>query len=315
MILTVTLNSAIDKVLLIDEFTPGFPMQAKKVIISVGGKGLDSSVVLSHLAVKTVGLTFVAGENGRTLIELLDGYGIIPEAIWVDGETRICYVISEANNGQVSHIKFGELLIEQDHVNQFMQVFTGRLSSCNWLICAGSIPKSLSDSFYGTLVQRAALAGVPTLIDACESAIMDALPFKPAIVKMNWDEFEKTFGITSNRIEDLITAADQVYYQHHLENLVLTCGGEGIIAITREGIYHARAPLQKVVNAAGAGDGVSAALVWRLSLGDRWVEALRWAGATAAAVVLTEGTADCNLREVQNILPDVVVKNLTKTSL
>src|SRR3990170_943994 len=135
MILTVTLNSAIDKVLLIDEFTPDFPMLAKKVIVSVGGKGLDSSVVLSHLAVETVGLTFVAGENGRVLIDLLDGYGIISEAIWVNGETRICYVIAETNNGQVSHIKSGELLIEQDHINQFMQVFTRWLSSCNLVIC------------------------------------------------------------------------------------------------------------------------------------------------------------------------------------
>src|SRR3972149_4065966 len=230
MILTVTLNSAIDKVLLIDEFKPNFPMQAKKVLLSVGGKGLDSSVVLSHLGVKTIGLTFVAGENGRTLIELLDGYEIIPEAIWVRGETRICYVIAETNTGKVSHIKFGEMLIDQDHVDQFMQVFTNRLSSCSWLICAGSIPKSLSNSFYGTLVQRAALAEGPTLVDACESAILDTLPYKPAIVKMNWDEFEKTFGITANRIEDLITAANQAYYQHHLENLVLTCRGEGIIA-------------------------------------------------------------------------------------
>ncbi|OGO63259.1 MAG: hypothetical protein A2Z45_03135 [Chloroflexi bacterium RBG_19FT_COMBO_55_16] len=315
MILTVTLNSAIDKVLLIDEFKPNFPMQAKKVLLSVGGKGLDSSVVLSHLGVKTIGLTFVAGENGRTLIELLDGYEIIPEAIWVRGETRICYVIAETNTGKVSHIKFGEMLIDQDHVDQFMQVFTNRLSSCSWLICAGSIPKSLPNSFYGTLVQRAALAGVPTLVDTLESASIEALPYKPAIVKMNWNEFERTFNVKTTRLEDLFAVARQVFHQHHLENLVLTCGVDGIIAITQEGIYHVRAPLQKVVNAAGAGDGVSAALVWRLSLGDRWVEALRWAGATAAAVVLTEGTADCNFRDVQNILPHVVVKNLSETSV
>src|SRR3989304_5971473 len=88
MILTVTLNSAIDKVLLIDEFTPDFPMQARKVIISVGGKGLDSSVVLSHLAVETVGLTFVAGENGRGLIDRLDPKIVIQFVLRNLGRTR-----------------------------------------------------------------------------------------------------------------------------------------------------------------------------------------------------------------------------------
>ena len=89
MILTVTLNSAIDKVLLVDEFTPGLPMQAHKVVTSVGGKGLDAAVTLRHLGVETVGLAFVAGENGRQLAGLLESYGILPELIVAVGSQDI----------------------------------------------------------------------------------------------------------------------------------------------------------------------------------------------------------------------------------
>jgi fructose-1-phosphate kinase PfkB-like protein len=80
--------------------------------------------------------------------------------------------------------------------------------------------------------------------------------------------------------------------------------------VTEEGSFLATSPPLEEVNAAGAGDGVSAALVWRLSLRDRWPEALRWAAATGAAVVLTEGTAECRPEDVQRIYANTAVREI-----
>ena len=311
MILTVTLNSAIDKVLLVDEFTPGLPMQAHKVVTSVGGKGLDAAVTLRHLGVETVGLAFVAGENGRQLAGLLESYGILPELVWVDGETRICYVIAESKTQRLSHIKVGELQISSQQLQQFLNTYKKRLAGASWVICAGSIPPSLPGSFYGILVQSASQAGVRVLVDGSQEAILATLAYHPAIIKMNWEEFIWTFKKDSDSFEDLVSKARQVYSQQNLTSLIITCGSRGILAFTQEGNFHARAPIQPVLNAAGAGDAVSAALAWRLSLDDAWPAALKWAAATAAAVVLTEGTADCRLRDVQAIYPNTVVEPLS----
>ena len=90
-------------------------------------------------------------------------------------------------------------------------------------------------------------------------------------------------------------------HRFHLHNFVLTCGRKGLLAFTPQATYLANAPRQQEVNAAGSGDAVSAALTYRLSLGDSWESALRWAVAAGAAVVLTEGTAECQMTDVEHI--------------
>ena len=95
-----------------------------------------------------------------------------------------------------------------------------------------------------------------------------------------------------------------------LRSLVITCGKDGIRAFTPQGVFQAGAPELKAVNAAGAGDAVSAALAYHLMLGEPWAQALKWAAATAAAVVLTEGTAECDPAEVIRLYPEAWVKLL-----
>jgi 1-phosphofructokinase family hexose kinase len=311
MILTVTLNSGVDKVLLVDEFLPGLPVNAKNVVTSVGGKGLDVSVTLRHLGVETTGLAFVAGGTGRILEGLLEEYGILPELVWVEGETRTCYVIAELKPGRVSHIKYGELQISSRHVDQFLKAYQMQLPKADWVVCSGSIPPALPESFYRGLVNNAVQAGVKVLVDSTQKALLSTLPHHPTILKLNRDEFNWTFHEKAGTLEGLIPKARLAASQHAIPNLVITCGSEGILAITQEGSFHARAPKQQAVNAAGAGDGASAAIVWRLSLGDPWPEALKWAAATSAAVVLTEGTADCRMSDVHAIYPQTLVELLT----
>jgi 6-phosphofructokinase 2 len=102
----------------------------------------------------------------------------------------------------------------------------------------------------------------------------------------------------------------EVRREYRLPALVVTCGKQGILALTPEGDFLAAASEQAVVNAAGAGDAVSAGLAWRLSLGDGWEETLRWAAAAGAATVLTAGTADCELAQVERIYPQVKISRL-----
>ena len=309
MILTVTLNSGVDKVLLVDEFFPGLPVNARKVVTSIGGKGLDVSVALRHLGLETCGLAFVAGETGKQLADLIDDYGIMPELVWVGGETRTCYVIAESKPARVGHIKYGELQIESRQVERFFEVFQAHLPKSEWVICSGSIPPTLNNSIYRDLVLIAIQAGVKVLVDSSQQALLCTLPAHPTILKMNWDEFGWTFHEKVDTIEELIIKAHQIATQNSITNLVITCGSQGILAVTQSGLFLARAPVQEVVNAAGAGDGASAALIWRLSLGDAWPEALKWSAAVSAATVLTEGTADCRMSDVLSIYPETVVES------
>ena len=310
MILTVTPNSALDKILFIEEWIPGTPMRTSKVIKGVGGKGLDASVVLRHLGVETVGICFVAGRTGEQLLQLLEGYGIIPEPIWVSGETRIAYVISETKHYRHNHIITGELFVTEEQTEELYQRFKFRVRDASWVICSGSVPHGIPLTIYRTLSEYSAQSKVPILVDAAGGFILEALHAQPAIIKMNWAEFENTFQVEAENLDELKEYVGKIYQDKKISALVVTCSSQGILAYSPEGAFHAIAPRQDAVNAAGAGDAVSAALAWRLSEGDSWFEALRWAGAISAAVVLTEGTADCRLQDIRRIYHDVVVQSI-----
>ncbi len=310
MYLTINPNSALDRVLFIEQFIPGGRMIPSKTIESVGGKGFDTAVVLRALELDTLTIGYVAGETGRTLAHLLERYGIRHDLIWVEGETRVALVIAETLHHRHSHIIYGSYTVPPEACDDFFTRFTHHVANAKWVIGAGSLPEGLPKDFYRRVIKIAAEHHVSVLIDCPGEPILQAIPAQPMIVKMNWQEFERTFQLSAATLQELADQAIRVRQAKQISNLVITCGEHGILALTSQGNFLALPPKQKAINAAGAGDAVSAALAWRLSLGDDWALALKWAAATGAAVVLTEGTADCRREDIDRLYPQTVIQEL-----
>jgi 1-phosphofructokinase family hexose kinase len=310
MFLTITANSALDRVLFIEQFIPGGVMRSQRVMDSVGGKGFDTSVALSHLGVPTVALGFVAGETGKLLVRLLESYGIQHDLVWAKGETRIAHVIVEEAYNRHSHVITPGYGLTEGDARKFMDRFHRWAPNAKWVIAAGSLPDGLQPDFYHMVVDEAAKVHVPVLIDCPGKPALDSISARPAILKMNEREFAETFGLSTETMADLRTSMERVRQERELANLVVSWGAQGVGAATSEGVFWASSPQQKAVNAAGAGDAVSGALAWRLSQGEGWPDALRWAAAAGAAVVLTEGTADLRMDDVLHLLPQVEIKRL-----
>jgi len=310
MYLTVCPNTALDRILFIDEWIAGNTMRTDHIIDCVGGKGLNSAVVLKHLNVNTTALGFFAGKIGKDLMNILDDYQISVKPIWVDGTTRIAHVIADKKRDIHSHVTAGRLDVKPHHRKEFVQQFDNLLEKSDYVIFGGSIPKSTAPDLYTELVAKAKKKMVPTLVDAHHETMTEAIKAKPDIVKMNWEEFGWTFNMRSTKIEELIEEAKHFYAKRDLKNLVITMSKEGILAITQEGIYLSKAPLQKPVNAAGAGDAVSSTLAVKLIEGKTWEVAMQYASAVSAAAVLTEKTGDVWMKDVDRILPHVIVEKI-----
>lgn len=281
-----------------------------KVVESVGGKGFDTAVVLRAFDLDTVSLGFVAGETGIALVHQLERYGIRHDLVWAEGETRVALVIAEAIHQRHSHIIYGNYRVPPEALEAFFERYRRYAPQAKWIIGAGSLPQGVPVNFYHRIIQIAAEYGIPVLIDCPGQPALEAISASPKILKMNWDEFQRTFQVRAPTLEDLIQKAAEVYRFHPIPNFVITCGEHGVLAFTEQGVYLVNAPRQKAVNAAGAGDAVSAVLGWRLSLGEDWAPALKWAAATGAAVVLTEGTADCDPQDVERIYPQTTIQQL-----
>ena len=307
MFLTLTANAALDRVIFIEEFVPATTMRAPRFIECAGGKGFDTSVALRGLGQPTTAIGFVAGYYGSLLVNVLTNYGIDIDPIWLPGETRLANVIVETARARHSHVMIGALPVSAAGLETMLAQYRAHLPAATWVVAAGSLPPGMPVTFYHTVVTLAHAAGKPVLIDATGAPLFAALPAKPDVVKLNQDEFVDTFGLTGGDLPAIVTAASQLRQTHDLPTIVLTCGREGVVAITAEGVMQAQAPVQRAVNAAGAGDATSAAIVLRRAQGDDWAETLRWAAAVSAASVTTEATAEVGLADVEHLLPDVRV--------
>jgi 1-phosphofructokinase family hexose kinase len=310
VILTINTNAALDRVIFIERFEAGTVMRASRSVDCVGGKGLDAAVVLSALGAPHLALTFIAGKTGELLAQALERYRVNHELVWVAGDTRTANVIVERAHHRHSHVMTPGYQVREADCAEFLLRVAAYAPQAEWLILGGSLPPGAPADFYAQVIEAGTTGGAHTLIDCPGEPLIQALPARPDIVKMNRGEFRQTFGIDCPELAELAEPGRALLHEKGLTNLVITGGVEGILAVTNQGSFLACGPRLEAVNAAGAGDAVSAGLAYRLASGDAWDEALRWAIAAGAAVALTEGTAECYLKDIQQIYPQAVVKRL-----
>ncbi len=314
MILTVCPNTAVDNVILLDEWFLGTTNRVDRLIPCVGGKGLNAAVALHHLKVESNNLGFFAGENGKELLSIIDSYGFQAAPIWVGGETRVSYVIVERKHQRHSHLTVGNLVVREDDEKQLLDCIKENLVTSKFVIFGGSLPPGLSSDFYYQAVAICNQAGIPCLVDVAGEPMLHAIKAGPEIVKMNQGEFVRTFNCSSPTLAEIPSIARRIYAACELKTLVITLGAQGILAINDNVLYHARCPAQETVNAAGAGDAVSAALAWVLSEQQDLRAALKMAAAVSAASVGTVRTADVDVSKIGNLLDQVEVAVLENGS-
>ena len=310
MILTITVNAALDRVIFIESFVPSTVMRSSRMIDCVGGKGLDSSVVLSTLGAEQLALGFIAGQNGRILGQLLSRYQIPADLVWVEGETRIAHVIVETTHHRHSHITTSGYIVTQADCSALAARLRQHTAAATWAIIGGSLPQGAHLDLYATLIDILHESKVQVLIDCAGEPAQQALAAHPEIIKMNHHELVETFGIGAPDIRGLASQVRSLVIEKKLACMVVTCGVEGILLVLPAETYLAAGPVLQTVNGAGAGDAVSAALVWQLSQSSPWDEALRWAAAASGAVVLTEGTAECKMEDILRLRPLIQVQTL-----
>jgi 1-phosphofructokinase family hexose kinase len=304
MIVTVTLNTSIDRTLFIKDFSWNQTIRASQNVLGMGGKAADASWVLGELGYHNTAMGFAAGDTGKLMEKMLKARGCETDFVWAGGETRTnIVVISEQGKGQSTLVSDG-LEIRSDDVARFRGKFTATLKKSNCLLIGGSIPHGLDASLYTELVSEAREAGLPVVFDASGAGLKAGMEGRPTIAKPNVDEISDLAGERVSSLEDAYRVGTEVYKKYGTM-LVITLGGDGALALLGDRSY--RIPVLKieVVSTAGAGDAVLAGLSAALSEGKPVEEGLRLGFAAAAAVCLAPATADCRRADVEKFLPQI----------
>ncbi len=307
--MTVTPNSALDRILFFEGFAWGKRIQVTQALWGPGGKGTDGACVVAELGYPCLALALAAGPTGERLAEILRAAGATPDFTPAGGATRVNYVLIDRASGQQATLTTDALEVTPEQLAAFERRIARALSDCTCLWLGGSTPPGVPEDLYARLIPEARARGIPTILDANSRALRAGIAARPTVLKPNEQELGELFPepprepiALADRLSELLGDGTEL--------VMATLGERGAVAVTARERWFLPPLAVPVVNAAGAGDAMAAALAIGLSEGWAWEKSLRLAVAAAAAVVMTPGTAECHKTDVERLLPQVRLEPL-----
>jgi tagatose 6-phosphate kinase len=279
MILTVTLNLALDVTYHVPRIAVDRAHRVADVAQRAGGKGVNVARVLHARGRETLVCGLAGGATGDVARAELGAAGM-PEALGrIAGETRRTLTVVDESRGSATSFWEPGPTVSAEEWGRFLASFDGLLDGTRAVVLSGSLPSGVPSEAYALLCERAARAEVPVLLDADGDALRLGLPARPAIVKPNREELTRATG------ERDPVAAAELLVAAGARAVVASLGPDGLIAVTPDGRWRA-APAEHVTgNPTGAGDAAVAALISGLLDGWTWPERLVDAVALSAAAV------------------------------
>ena len=254
MIYTVTFNPSLDYVIQVDDLTLGRVNRTTKEAIFPGGKGVNVSVILSNLGIKSKALGFIAGFTGKQLEKMLTDFGCYTDFIELkEGLTRINVKV---NSNEESEINGQGPNISDRAITELFEKLDC-LQNGDILVLAGSIPNTLPEDIYESIMERLQTKGVRIVVDATKDLLLNVLKYHPFLIKPNNHELGEMFGVILKTDEDIITYAKKLQ-EKGARNVLISMAGDGAILITEDGEIHKGLPPKgEVVNSVGAGGASS----------------------------------------------------------
>ena len=311
MIITVTLNPAIDQTIEVERLVEGDANRILSNRMDIGGKGINVARVLKELGYEPLALGFAPGELGRMIEDQLSDAGIGTDFHFVPGETRTNVTIVDRERHIHTVLNAAGPHVAREDMDELIAKVRRRLRPDTWLVLAGSLPPPYSGSVYRQLIQEAEAHGALTALDADGRVIREVLDGggRPTVLKLNDHELERVYDDRAGTEDESFEAAEQIRALG-VPAVVVTRGSAGSVALTPEADYRVRAPDINVVSAVGAGDAFLAGMLVALRRNRGWEEALTLATASGAACCLTPGTGLCRRGDVEQIIRQISVERV-----
>ncbi len=289
MVYTVTLNPALDCYVSPEEFAPGRDLRYSGCRFLPGGKGVNVSLLLRSLGVKTKALGLAGGFTGRELAALLEERGLPTGFVFLeDGLTRVNIKITPPGQPETALNGSGPEIPPE--ALERLEERLGELEAGDFLVLAGSLPASLPAGTYARLA-GAAPPGVEAVIDASGPALLASAAARPFLMKPNREELAEAFGEPASTLEEAAALARKLQGLG-ARNVAVTLGGEGALLLDEAGGARFRPAVPGTpCSAVGAGDSFVAGFLYGWSLDGGLDQALDWAVSAGAATAFREGVA------------------------
>ena len=312
MIITVTLNAAIDKSLSVPSFRLGRRHRTVERRVLAGGKGVNVARMLKTLGEPVIATGFVGGPTGTQIVAQLAEESILHDFVRIHGESRTNTSVLDPTTGEQTEINEQGPTVEPDEVEQFREKLLYLARGSAIVVLAGSLPRGIEPDFYAQLVRELRRLDVITIVDTDGEPLRHAVRAEPDAVSPNILEAEELVG---HEFHDEGDRADAV-------REIVSLGARSAIMTTEDGCwaqvlvdgspraYRVTAPEVEPVATIGAGDAFLAGFTSARYRGESPSECLRLGVACGAESTGRLGAGLIDARAVERLLADVVAREL-----
>jgi 1-phosphofructokinase family hexose kinase len=312
VIVTVTLNAALDRTLTVPNFQRGQRHRASQGLMLAGGKGINIARALKLLGVPVVATGLVGGRTGTRIVDELTGEAILNDFVRIEGESRTSTAVVDPTAPTYTEINEWGPAVRPEELEMLLGKLAYLAQSADAVVFAGTLPRDVDEGFYGEAIRELNRRGVRTVLDSEGQPLRLGVQAEPLLVSPNQREAEGLVGQEFSDDDDFLLGLDSIA-ERGARNVLITQEA-GCFALLREERaarrYRARAPEVEPVSAVGSGDVLLAAFLAAWLDEKPAEEALRTAVATGTASTLEVGAGRFDQREAGRLLSAVEVTEL-----
>lgn len=261
MIVTVTMNPAIDKTVDIGRFERGDLNRIKRVEMDAGGKGINVSKTIRELGGESIATGFVGGTSGTIIKQVLADLGLRTDFVDVKGETRTNLKVVE-ENGEVTELNEPGPEVSKEQLDDLLNRLEGYANPDTLFVLAGSIPAGIPTDIYRRITERVHQKGAKVLLDADGALFSESLKGKPDMLKPNRSELERYYQMDYRSSEQELVSMGEKLLNNGASMAAISLGQMGAIFLTKEKRYRCPGLRVKAHSTVGAGDALVAAMAY-----------------------------------------------------
>lgn len=290
MIVTLTMNPALDIATAIERLVPDHKLRCTAPLIDPGGGGINVARTIHKLGSNALAIFPAGGATGARLAALLASEGVSCAVIPIAGETRESFAVTDRAIGRTYRFVLpGPALssAEQDACRL-------RVAAIEpvppWLVLSGSLPPEVPGAFYADLVREQSARGIKVAVDSSGDALAACAGAGAFILKPSLAELASLVGRPITDETDEETAAHGLIDRAFARHVIVSLGARGALWVSATRCQRFAAPKVPTVSAIGAGDAMLAGIVLALSRDAAMSDAIRYGIAAGAAAATAPGT-------------------------
>jgi 1-phosphofructokinase/tagatose 6-phosphate kinase len=312
VIITVTLNAAIDKTLEVPNFRLGRRHRSVAQTTMPGGKGVNIARAIKRLGRPVVATGFTGGATGTRVVELLTEESILSDFVRIREESRTNTAVLDPTSGEQTEINERGPAVTKAEVDLFCDKLLYLAQGAQMCVFAGSLPRDVDHDIYAQLIRDLQRLNVTTVLDTEGEPLRQAVRAEPTVVTPNVLEAEELVGHEFNDDEDRVIAVREMVELGAREAIMTTTDGcfAQVLEDGRPQLYRARMDPLEPRASVGSGDAFLAGYVAARYGGGGPGDCLRFGTACGAESTQHLGAGVLDPRAVERLVEEISVERL-----